>query len=149
MKNRKISMISTVIIILIVIIFVIVICIKINKKSDFKQVEDKTTNNIVTFNNRAGITRKKEINGLSLRNIKLTIDCEVCVFEADVKNLTDNMMPQCEKLVIFKDNNGNEVGRVGIYLDELQPNQESHFYSETSSDFKDAYTFEIVDLEKK
>lgn len=150
MKNKRISIISIIIIVLIVIIGIVSNNFrkKENETTDFIQEEDKTNNNIVTLNNRPGITSQIEFNGLSIYNTRLTTNNEVCVFEADVINLTNNIMPQCEKLAIFKNEKGNEVGRVEIYLDEIQPQQVSHFYSETPSDFKNAYTFEVVDIEK-
>ena len=119
---------------------------EIDNNNDLIQEYIEYNNLYITLNNRPGITNQVEFNGLLYHNIRLTVDTNICVFEGDIKNLTSNTIKNQRKNVIFKDNNNNEIGSIIIYLEEIKQNEVYHFYSQTDENFRNAYSFEVVDI---
>ena len=105
---------------------------EIDNNNDLIQEYIEYNNLYITLNNRPGITNQVEFNGLLYHNIRLTVDTNVCVFEGDIKNLTSNTTKNQRKNVIF--------------LEEIKQNEVYHFYSQTDENFRNAYSFEVVDI---
>lgn len=153
-KTQKRNLIF--LIIAIVVIALIILIISLNKKS--KQEENNTNNeptgNVVEsyveeidsgikINSSTKLNEAKEIGGLTIANIQLTLDSGITTLLADVTNKTENPTPATTIQITLLDYEGNELTTVPGIIKELQPEETTQLNTSLTSNYINAYDFRV------
>ena len=152
------------IILLIILFFLIVITIAVNSRDD-REVEEKPQtpeigvteeNEVEEFvedqedgskvNTSEELKKTKTIDGLEISNIRLVENNNVSQVVADVTNPTNETLGDFPVEIIVKDKEGNEITRIGGYIDRVNAGETAQLNASATSDFANAYDFEIVKM---
>ena len=150
------------IILLIILFFLIVITIAVNSRDDREVEETPQTpeigvteeNEVEEFvevqedgskvNTSEELKKTKTIDGLEISNIRLVENNNVSQVVADVTNPTNGTLGDFPVEIIVKDKEGNEITRIGGYIDRVNAGETAQLNASATSDFANAYDFEIV-----
>ena len=150
------------IILLIILFFSIVITIAVNSRDD-RDVEETPQapeigvteeNEVEEFvevqedgskvNTSEELKKTKTIDGLEISNIRLVENNNVSQIVADITNPTNETLGDFPVDIIVRDKEGNEITTIGGYIDKVNPGETAQLNASATSDFANAYDFEIV-----
>ena len=152
------------IILLIILFFLIVITIAVNSRDDREVEETPQTpeigvteeNEVEEFvevqedgskvNTSEELKKTKTIDGLEISNIRLVENNNVSQVVADVTNPTNGTLGDFPVEIIVLDKEGNEITRIGGYIDRVNAGETVQLNASATSDFANAYDFEIVKM---
>ena len=152
------------IVLLIIIVLLIVIIVAVNAKKDNGGEETLPTtsmgvteeNEVEEFvevqedgskvNTSEELKKTKTIDGLEISNIRLVENNNVSQVVADVTNPTNGTLGDFPVEIIVKDKDGNEITRIGGYIDRVNAGETVQLNASATSDFANAYDFEIVKM---
>ena len=152
------------IILLIILFFLIVITIAVNSRDDRESEETPQTpavgvteeNKVEEFvevqedgskvNTSEELKKTKTIDGLEISNIRLVENNNVSQVVADVTNPTNGTLGDFPVEIIVKDKEGNEITRIGGYIDRVNAGETVQLNASATSDFANAYDFEVVKM---
>ena len=152
------------IILLIILFFLIVITIAVNSRDDREGEEIPQTleigvteeNKVEEFvevqengskvNTSEELKKTKTIDGLEISNIRLVENNNVSQILADITNLTNETLGDFPVDIIVRDKEGNEITTIGGYIDKVNPGETAQLNASATSDFANAYDFEIVKM---
>ena len=150
------------IILLIILFFLIVITIAVNSRDDRDSEETPQTPEIgVTEENKVEefvevqedgskvntseeLKKTKTIDGLEISNIRLVENNNVSQVVADITNTTNETIGDFPVDIIVRDKEGNEITTIGGYIDKVNPGETAQLNASATSDFANAYDFEVV-----
>ena len=150
------------IILLIILFFLIVITIAVNSRDDREVEEIPQTpeigvteeNEVEEFvevqedgskvNTSEELKKTKTIDGLEISNIRLVENNNVSQIVADITNPTNETLGDFPVDIIVRDKEGNEITTIGGYIDKVKPGETAQLNASATSDFANAYDFEVV-----
>ena len=152
------------IILIIILFFLIVITIAVNSRDDRKVEEIPQTpeigvteeNEVEEFvevqedgskvNTSEELKKTKTIDGLEISNIRLVENNNVSQIVADITNPTNETRGDFPVDIIVRDKEGNKITTIGGYVDKVNPGKTAQLNASATSDFANAYNFEIVKM---
>lgn len=167
MKNKNLKYIIISILAVLIVAGILVTIILVNKKaknveipensevSDNNESEkivnlndmEKTENVEISGGEKRNISEKlleeRTFENLKIKNISLIAINGTTTFKATVENPTDTVYENKAITIIFKDNDGNECGRIGGLIEKINPQETGQIDASTSIDISNAYDFEI------
>ena len=96
-------------------------------------------------NNSEKLKENKKIDGLETTRILITAKEETTIMMLDIKNISKDMKGNKEVTLLMKDKEGNEIGKIGVFISEIKPNDSITLELNTSKNFINTYDFEILD----
>ena len=111
-----------------------------NKVEEFVEVQEDGSK----VNTSEELKKTKTIEGLEISNIRLVENNNVSQVVAEVKNPTNKTLGDFPIDIIVKDKAGKEITRIGGYIDKVNPGETAQLNASATSDFANAYDFEIV-----
>ena len=157
MKAKEIMIVLLVIILLLI---VIIVAVNANKKteentqtSEIGVIEENKVEEFVEVqedgskvNTSEELKKTKTIDGLEISNIRLVENNNVSQVVADVTNPTNGTLGDFPVEIIVKDKEGNEITRIGGYIDRVNAGETVQLNASATSDFANAYDFEVVKM---
>ena len=113
-----------------------------NKVEEFVEVQEDGSK----VNTSEELKKTKTIDGLEISNIRLVENNNVSQVVADVTNSTSGTLGDFPVEIIVKDKEGNEITRIGGYIDRVNAGETVQLNASATSDFANAYNFEIVKM---
>ena len=113
-----------------------------NKVEEFVEVQEDGSK----VNTSEELKKTKTIEGLEISNIRLVENNNVSQVVADVTNPTNGTLGDFPVEIIVKDKEGNEITRIGGYIDRVNAGETVQLNASATSDFANAYDFEIVKM---
>ena len=113
-----------------------------NKVEEFVEVQEDGSK----VNTSEELKKTKTIDGLEISNIRLVENNNVSQVVADVTNPTNGTLGDFPVEIIVKDKEGNEITRIGGYIDRVNAGETVQLNASATSDFANAYDFEIVKM---
>ena len=113
-----------------------------NKVEEFVEVQEDGSK----VNTSEELKKTKTIDGLEISNIRLVENNNVSQVVADVTNPTNGTLGDFPVEIIVKDKEGNEITRIGGYIDRVNAGETAQLNASATSDFANAYNFEIVKM---
>ena len=111
-----------------------------NKVEEFVEVQEDGSK----VNTSEELKKTKTIDGVEISNIRLVENDNVSQVVADIKNPTNKILGDFPIDIIVKDKTGKEITRIGAYIDKVNPGETAQLNASATSDFANAYDFEIV-----
>ena len=111
-----------------------------NKVEEFVEVQEDGSK----VNTSEELKKTKTISGLEISNIRLVENNNVSQVVADIKNPTNKTLGDFPVDIIVKDKEGKEITTIGAYIDKVNPGETAELNASATSDFANAYDFEIV-----
>ena len=111
-----------------------------NKVEEFVEVQEDGSK----VNTSEELKKTKTIDGLEISNIRLVENNNVSQVVADVKNPTSKTLGDFPIDIVVKDKAGKEITTIGAYIDKVNPGETVELNASATSDFANAYDFEIV-----
>ena len=111
-----------------------------NKVEEFVEVQEDGSK----VNTSEELKKTKTIDGLEISNIRLVENNNVSQVVAEVKNPTNKTLGDFPVDIIVKDEEGKEITTIGAYIDKVNPGETVELNASATSDFANAYDFEIV-----
>ena len=111
-----------------------------NKVEEFVEVQEDGSK----VNTSEELKKTKTIEGLEISNIRLVENNNVSQVVADIKNPTNETLGDFPVDIIVKDKAGKEITTIGAYIDKVNPGETVELNASATSDFANAYDFEIV-----
>ena len=111
-----------------------------NKVEEFVEVQEDGSK----VNTSEELKKTKTIDGLEISNIRLVENNNVSQVVAEVKNPTNEILGDFPVDIIVKDKEGKEITTIGAYIDKVNPGETVELNASATSDFANAYDFEIV-----
>ena len=111
-----------------------------NKVEEFVEVQEDGSK----VNTSEELKKTKTIDGLEISNIRLVENNNVSQIVADIKNPTNKTLGDFPVDIIVKDKEGKEITTIGAYIDKVNPGETVELNASATSDFANAYDFEIV-----
>ena len=149
-----------VLLIIIVLLIVIIVAVSANKNKENEEntqtpaigvVEENKVEEFVEVqedgskvNTSEELKKTKTIEGLEISNIRLVENNNVSQVVADVKNPTSKTLGDFPIDIVVKDKAGKEITTIGAYIDKVNPGETVELNASATSDFANAYDFEIV-----
>ena len=149
-----------VLLIIIVLLIVIIVAVNVNKNKGNEEntqtpaigvVEENKVEEFVEVqedgskvNTSEELKKTKTIEGLEISNIRLVENNNVSQVVAEVKNPTNEILGDFPVDIIVKDKEGKEITTIGAYIDKVNPGETVELNASATSDFANAYDFEIV-----
>ncbi len=90
------------------------------------------------------LSKTKIIEGLEISNIRLIENNNVSQVLAEVKNPTNGPLGDFSIGIIILDKEGNEITRIGGYIDRVEAGDTVELNSSATSDFANAYNLKII-----
>lgn len=90
------------------------------------------------------LSKTKIIEGLEISNIRLIENNNVSQVLAEVKNPTNGPLGDFSIDIIILDKEGNEITRIGGYIDRVEAGDTVELNSSATSDFANAYNLKII-----
>ena len=151
-----------VLLIIIVLLIVIIVAVNVNKNKENEEntqtpaigvVEENKVEEFVEVqedgskvNTSEELKKTKTIEGLEISNIRLVENNNVSQVVADVTNSTNGTLGDFPVEIIVLDKEGNEITRIGGYIDRVNAGETVELNASATSDFANAYDFEIVKM---
>ena len=111
-----------------------------NKVEEFVEVQEDGSK----VNKSEELKKTKTIDGLEISNIRLVENNNVSQVVADVKNPTSKTLGDFPIDIVVKDKAGKEITTIGAYIDKVEAGKTVQLHASATSDFANAYDFEIV-----
>ena len=111
-----------------------------NKVEEFVEVQEDGSK----VNTSEELKKTKTIDGLEISNIRLVENNNVSQVVADIKNPTNKTLGDFPVDIIVKDKEGKKITTIGAYIDKVNPGETVELNASATSDFANAYDFEIV-----
>lgn len=155
----KVKQIMIVLFIIIALLIVIIVGVSIKNKKEVQNPqsptvgmveEDKLEEFVEVQENGSKVNiseelkKTKTIEGLEISNIRLVENNNVSQVVADIKNPSNKTLGDFPVDIIVKDKVGKEITRIGGYIDKVSPGETAQLNASATSDFANAYDFEIV-----
>ena len=110
-----------------------------NKIEEFVEVQEDGSK----VNTSKELSKTKKIDGLEISNIRLVEKNNVSQVVADVKNPTNKTLGDFPIDIIAIDKNGNEIVRIGGYVDRVSAGETVQLNASATVDFANAYDFKV------
>ena len=153
MKKNEFKVILVVFLIM-VLLLVLVILIKNGKNKTLKSESSNNQNENQEFveiqqdgtkvNTSNKLKQDKTIDGLTITDISIKTKNNETILKATVKNPTNTVKGNYEVIIKIKDKDGNVIKQISGYINTTKAKEQSILSIKTSSDFANAYDFEIV-----
>ena len=151
-NSKKLVGIIATIVIIIIIISVIFICIKNNEEKNTKNTTEQNITNEsyveeiesgVKLNKSTKLNEAKEVEGLTIANIQLTLDSGITTLLADVTNSSGSKTNAKTVQITLLDYEGNELTTVPGIIKELEVGETTQLNISLTSDYVNAYDFRV------
>ena len=159
MKAKELMIVLGIIIVLLI---VIIVAVNVNKGKEDEETPQTPAvgvteeNEVEEFvevqedgskvNTSEELKKTKTIDGLEISNIRLVENNNVSQVVADVTNPTNGTLGDFPVEIIVLDKEGNEITRIGGYIDRVNAGETVELNASATSDFANAYDFEIVKM---
>ena len=157
MKAKELMIVLGIIIVLLIVIIVAVNVNKGNEDEETPQTPEigvTEENEVEEFvevqedgskvNTSEELKKTKTIDGLEISNIRLVENNNVSQIVADITNPTNETRGDFPVDIIVSDKEGNEITTIGGYIDKVNPGETAQLNASATSDFANAYDFEVV-----
>ena len=151
----KKSNVNVIIILLLLVVLVILLSLGIyirQKNENEKQKEYPEKENIIgelengkKINISEKIKSTKELDGLEIKNIKLTSYESETQFLAEVTNNTKKETEEKLINIILYDKNGNEIVKLGALIKKLRPGETTLLNAKASLEYVESYDLKILE----
>lgn len=111
-----------------------------NKVEEFVEVQEDGSK----LNTSEELKKTKTIEGLEISNIRLVENNNVSQVRADVTNPTNGTLGDFPVEIIVLDKEEKEITRIGGYIDKVKAGEKVELNASATSDFANAYDFDIV-----
>lgn len=146
MRNREKGIMLMIIIITILIISIIWVISKGKEgkedktsNTEFIQVEDDGSK----VNTSDKVKETREIEGVTIENIRITEKNGQTELVADATNTTEQIKSRFLVNIILLDKAGNEIGRIPGVIGEMQPGETIEMHAGITEDYANVYDFRI------
>ena len=149
-KQKKFKLnyrrVIAIIIILAVIIMAVVVITKKTKKQEEQQPEQQyyTTDGESKYNNSEKLQETKNFEGYEITKIGLNEIEGETYFNAKIKNTSNKSIGNELIYIIFKTKTGQEIYKMQVQIDELEPGKTTNINSKITKDVVGAYDIEIT-----
>ena len=148
-KNKKILIIGIIAIIIVVLVIILVQRNKENSKESNTAGENVVENYVeeidsgVKLNKSNKLNEAKEVEGLTIANIQLTLDSGITTLLADVTNNSGSRTNAKTVQITLLDYEGNELTTVPGIIKELEVGETTQLNISLTSDYVNAYDFRV------
>ena len=148
-KNKKILIIGIIAIIIVVLVIILVQRNKENSKESNTAGENVVENYVeeidsgVKLNKSNKLNEAKEVEGLTIANIQLTLDSGITTLLADVTNNSGSKTNAKTVQITLLDYEGNELTTVPGIIKELEVGETTQLNISLTSDYVNAYDFRV------
>ena len=148
-KNKKILIIGIIAIIIVVLVIILVQRNKENSKESNTAGENIVENYVeeidsgVKLNKSNKLNEAKEVEGLTIANIQLTLDSGITTLLADVTNNSGSKTNAKTVQITLLDYEGNELTTVPGIIKELEVGETTQLNISLTSDYVNAYDFRV------
>lgn len=147
-KNKKIVIISGIILIILVLCIGIGIYFWKEKNKPVPQDQEKEYVQTLEDGTKLNISQKlsetKTIDGLEITEIQLTEKGNTTQLLGTITNKTDETKPASIITITFLDKQGNEITSIKPYIKELKPGENTPLNASTTFDYTNAYDIKIT-----
>ena len=150
-KNIK-KIIGIITIIIIITILIIILFTKTNENENTQRQNEENTNTEsyveeidsgVKLNKSTKLNEAKEVEGLTIANIQLTLDSGITTLLADVTNNSGSKTSAKTVQITLLDYEGNELTTVPGIIKELEAGETTQLNISLTSDYVNAYDFRV------
>lgn len=118
-------------------------------KKDKQKNNDNQNSSVVEDggkkNNSEELNKEKTFGNYKVSDIGLVRDNEQDVFVAIIQNISNEVTQEGLKYIVFLNNDGSEIYKMGVFVKALQPNESIEIKGNISVNVIDAYNFKLID----
>lgn len=142
--KRNYRGIIAIILLIAIIVIIVIFATRKNEKQDEPQQETYgTTENGEKYNTSEKLQGTKTFDGYEISNIYLKEEAGENIFTAKIKNVTENSIGNKPIYIVFKNETGEELYKMQVYISEIKPGKSTNISSKIAKDVVGAYDIEL------